>query len=139
MAPAPFGDGLGPPAQAKQGREPAPGQSEHAFPRNRLDNHLAAIEPCFLDQQETALKAGQRPGSPGWGRTTQHGTLSRADGTETPLETLPGRYEAYYAAIAASIRDGAPPPVTGQEARNVMLVLEAAIRSAAERRTVAVI
>ncbi len=40
---------------------------------------------------------------------------------------------------AASIRDGAPPPVTGAEARNVMLVLEAAIRSAAERRTVAVI
>lgn len=91
-----------------------------------------------LDPQETALKAGQRPGSPGWGSTTRHGTLTRADGTETTLQTLPGRYEAYYTAIAASIRDGAPPPVTGAEARNVMLVLEAAIRSAAERRTVAV-
>lgn len=92
-----------------------------------------------LDPQETALKAGQRPTKPGWAPTTQHGTLTRADGTETTLETLPGRYEAYYAGIAASIRDGTPPPVTGGEARNVMLVVEAAIRSAAERRTVAVI
>ena len=76
---------------------------------------------------------------PGWGETTEHGTLTRADGTETTVETLPGRYEAYYAAIAASIRDAAPPPVRGQEARDVMLVLEAALRSAVERRTVAVI
>jgi scyllo-inositol 2-dehydrogenase (NADP+) len=92
-----------------------------------------------LDPQEAALKAGQRPGMPGWGKTTEHGTLTRADGTETMIETLPGRYEAYYAAIAASIRDAAPPPVTGREARDVMLVLETALRSAAERRTVAVI
>ena len=92
-----------------------------------------------LDPQEAALKAGQRPGMPGWGETKEHGTLARADGTETTVETLPGRYEAYYAAIAACLRDDAPPPVTGREARDVMLVLEAALRSAAERRTVAVI
>jgi scyllo-inositol 2-dehydrogenase (NADP+) len=92
-----------------------------------------------LDPQEAALRTGQRPGMHGWGTTSRHGTLTHADGTETTIDTFPGRYEAYYAAIAASIRDGAPPPVTGQEARNVMLVLEAAIRSAAERRTVAVI
>jgi scyllo-inositol 2-dehydrogenase (NADP+) len=92
-----------------------------------------------LDPQEAALKAGWRPGMPGWGETIKHGVLTRADGTETMIETLPGRYEAYYAAIAASIRDGAPPPVTGREARDVMLVLETALRSAVERRTVAVI
>jgi scyllo-inositol 2-dehydrogenase (NADP+) len=92
-----------------------------------------------LDPQEAALKAGQRPGMPGWGETTEHGTLTRADGTEKTVETIPGRYEAYYAAIAASIRDAAPPPVRGQEARDVMLVLEVALRSAVERRTVAVI
>ena len=67
-----------------------------------------------LDPQEAALKAGQRPGMPGWGETTEHGTLTRADGTETTVETLPGRYEAYYAAIAACLRDDAPPPVTGR-------------------------
>src|SRR4051794_2319563 len=92
-----------------------------------------------LDPQEAALKAGQRPGMPGWGGTTEHGVLARADGTETTVETLPGCYEAYYAGIAASLRDGAPPPVAAGEARDVMLVLEAAIRSATERRTVAVI
>ena len=92
-----------------------------------------------LDPQEAALKAGWRPGMPGWGETIHHGVLTRADGTETMIETLPGQYEAYYAAIAASIRDGVPLPVTGREARDVMLVLEAALRSAAERRTVAVI
>jgi len=92
-----------------------------------------------LDPQEAALKAGQRPGMPGWGGTMEHGVLARADGTETTVETLPGCYEAYYAGIAASLRDGAPPPVTGGEARDVMLVLEAAFRSATERHTVAVI
>jgi len=92
-----------------------------------------------LDPQEAALREGQRPGMPGWGETTEHGVLTRADGTETTVETLPGSYEAYYAGIAASLRDGAPPPVAAGDARNVMLVLEAALRSAAERRTVAVI
>jgi scyllo-inositol 2-dehydrogenase (NADP+) len=92
-----------------------------------------------LDPQEAALKAGWRPGMPGWGETIHHGILTRADGTETTIDTIPGRYEAYYAAIAASIRDAAPPPVTGREARDVMLVLETALRSAMERRTVAVI
>jgi scyllo-inositol 2-dehydrogenase (NADP+) len=91
-----------------------------------------------LDPQEAALKEGQRPGMPGWGKTTEHGVLARADGTETRVETLPGCYEAYYAGIAASLRDGAPPPVAAGEARDVM-VLEAALRSAAERRTVSVI
>ncbi|MCQ4323055.1 oxidoreductase [Stutzerimonas stutzeri] len=92
-----------------------------------------------LDPQEAALKAGWRPGMPGWGETIHQGILTRVDGTETMIDTLPGRYEAYYAAVAASIRDGAPPPVTGREARDVMLVLETALRSAVERRTVAVI
>jgi scyllo-inositol 2-dehydrogenase (NADP+) len=92
-----------------------------------------------LDGQEAALKAGQRPGMPGWGEATEHGLLTLADGREQTVETLPGCYEAYYAGIAASLRDGAPPPVPAREARDVMLILEAAMRSTAERRTVAVI
>ena len=108
-------------------------------PHVTLHGDAGSFSKHGLDPQEAALKAGWRPGMPGWGETIHHGILTRADGTETMIDTLPGRYEAYYAAIAASIRDGAPPPVTGGEARNVMLVLEAAIRSAAERRTVAVI
>ncbi|ALJ39394.1 MULTISPECIES: oxidoreductase [Azospirillum] len=93
-----------------------------------------------LDPQEAALKEGRRPGQPGWGvAAAEPGILWLADGSERVVETVPGRYEAYYAGIAASLRDSAPPPVTAHEARNVMLVLDAAIRSAAERRTVAVI
>lgn len=92
-----------------------------------------------LDPQEAALKNGERPGAPGWGAGTEPATLWLADGTQREIAPLPGRYEAYYAGIAASLLDGAPPPVTAQEARAVMLVLEAAVRSAVERRTVAVV
>jgi scyllo-inositol 2-dehydrogenase (NADP+) len=52
-------------------------------------------------------------------------------------ETLPGRYEAFYGGIAESIRNGAPQLVTAEEARRGVWILEAAIQSAAEQRTVA--
>ncbi len=55
-----------------------------------------------------------------------------AHGWRTPEPTLPGAYPAYYAAIAAALRDGTPNPVTAREAAAALDVLEAARRSAAE-------
>ncbi|MBK3571380.1 Gfo/Idh/MocA family oxidoreductase, partial [Streptomyces sp. MBT62] len=53
-----------------------------------------------------------------------------------PEPTLPGDYPAYYAAVAAALRDGAPNPVTALEAAAALDVLEAARRSARDGVTV---
>ncbi|WP_129357129.1 oxidoreductase [Sorangium cellulosum] len=92
-----------------------------------------------IDGQEEALKAGKRPGAPAWGQEDPrwHGTLLTADGERRVIESLPGAYEAYYEGIAAAILDGGPPPVRAEEARDVIRVIEAAMKSSAERRTIA--
>ena len=45
-----------------------------------------------------------------------------------------GAHQAYFAAVAAAIRDGAPNPVPPDEALAVMELIELGIRSADERR-----
>ncbi|KRF01946.1 oxidoreductase [Frateuria sp. Soil773] len=94
-----------------------------------------------LDGQEAALKSGLRPGQPGWGALAAGGTLRLydADGAEHVLDDARGAYEQYYRGIAASLRDGAPPPVRAEDARDTLRVIEAAMRSSAERRSVAVL
>jgi predicted dehydrogenase len=60
-------------------------------------------------------------------------------GTESssaPVPTQPGDYLAFYAGVAAAIRDDAPPPVQVHEAIAMLDVIEAAQRSARERRVV---
>ncbi|WP_437857221.1 oxidoreductase [Sorangium sp. So ce363] len=91
-----------------------------------------------IDGQEDALKAGTRPGVPEWGREDPRwfGTLVTVSGERRVIESLPGAYEAYYEGIATAILDGAPPPVRAEEARDVIRVIEAAMKSAAERRTI---
>ncbi|WP_438026216.1 oxidoreductase [Sorangium sp. So ce233] len=91
-----------------------------------------------IDGQEEALKAGKRPGMPEWAREDPRwfGTLVTADGERRTIESLPGSYEAYYEGIAAAILDGAPPPVRAEESRDVIRIIEAAMRSSAERRTI---
>ncbi len=92
-----------------------------------------------LDTQEAALKAGRPVGAPGWGDDdpTAFGRLVDASGARETIPTLPGSYAGYYAAVAAAIARGGPVPVSAESARDVIAVLEAARRSAAERRTIA--
>lgn len=92
-----------------------------------------------LDPQEEALKAGGRPGGSEWGMEPpeRYGTLTHADGTRERVATLPGSYQAFYEGVLAHLRDGAPPPVRAEAGRDTLAVIEAARRSAAERRTVA--
>ncbi|GHF94068.1 oxidoreductase [Deinococcus piscis] len=86
-----------------------------------------------LDPQEEALKAGETPGAPGWGHSAGRtsaaaGRLITAQG-EREIPRLPGDYPALYRALAASIREGSPPPVTVQQALDTVRVLAAAQRS----------
>ncbi|PBC98731.1 hypothetical protein BX281_6813 [Streptomyces sp. Ag82_O1-15] len=92
-----------------------------------------------LDPQEADLREGKRPDATAeWG-VEPESLWGRVGSGESPLTgggrpepTLPGAYPAYYAAIAAALRDGAPNPVTAQEAAAALDVLEAARRSATE-------
>ncbi|WP_419321216.1 oxidoreductase [Caulobacter sp. ErkDOM-E] len=92
-----------------------------------------------LDTQEDQLKAGLRPGAPGYGDDPRLGVLIQLEDGEpvsTPVQPLPGNYRTYYARIRDAITGGAPSPVPVEEALRVMEVIDAAQRSAAERREI---
>jgi len=91
-----------------------------------------------MDGQEEALKQGRRPGDPHWGIDTPEyfGELISANGARRRVETLRGSYEHYYQALAACLETGAPVPVDPRDARDGLIVIEAALRSAAEGRSI---
>lgn len=105
-------------------------------PRFRVLGSRAGYVKYGLDPQEAALREGLRPGAGRpWGEEPEHvwGQLgcgeSPLTGGGTPVPTVPGDYPAYYAAVAAALRDGGPAPVTAHEAAHCLDVLEAARRS----------
>lgn len=107
--------------------------------------HVSGLHGSYvkygLDPQEEALKAGGRPDDPGWGRESEEtwGKLStEVDGkrTDHTVETLPGRYQAFYTQMAAALTEGAPVPVPPRQALQTLIVIEAARTSAQERRVV---
>ncbi|WP_250298620.1 Gfo/Idh/MocA family oxidoreductase [Streptomyces sp. A 4/2] len=108
-------------------------------PRFRVLGSSAGYVKYGLDPQEAALREGKRPGTAArWGEEpeSQWGRLGSGEspltGGGVPVPTLPGDYPAYYAAVAAALRDGGRPPVTAGEAAAALDVLEAARRSARE-------
>ncbi|HYE00587.1 MAG TPA: oxidoreductase [Alphaproteobacteria bacterium] len=114
------------------------------LPRPRFVVHGTAgsFVKSGLDVQEDQLKAGLRPGAPGWGiePAAQHAELATETGgiaLAARPETLPGRYEAYYQGIAAAIAGEAPAPVPPEAGRDTLRIIEAALLSAQEGRTVA--
>jgi scyllo-inositol 2-dehydrogenase (NADP+) len=90
-----------------------------------------------LDVQEAALRAGVRPGGAGWGveERDHWGWLGMAD-ERRHEQTEPGAYPAFYAGVERAIRAGAPVPVSVVDAIASLTVIEAALRSARERRVV---
>jgi scyllo-inositol 2-dehydrogenase (NADP+) len=90
-----------------------------------------------MDTQEPALRRGERPGGPLWGIDAQDGTLTTWTNDalrEAAAHTIPGNYQAYYAAIRDAVREGTRNPVTPQEGLAVVQVLELACKSSRERR-----
>lgn len=106
-------------------------------PRMRVLGDRAAYTKYGLDGQEAALGAGQRPGGPGWGEELPErwGRVGTEDDLRE-LRTEPGSYQAFYAGVAAALRDGAPLPVDPADSVAVLEILEAARRSTAEREIV---
>ena len=95
-----------------------------------------------LDPQEELLKAGARPiSTPNWGveDPQYYGVLAQDDGQtikERVVPTAVSSYGAYYDNLYRAITQGAPLLVPGEEAVDVLRILEAAQRSNQEKRRV---
>ena len=103
-------------------------------PRLRVLGSRAAFVVPGLDGQESALRAGRRPGEPGfgdepadrWGRL--HGVAADpAAGRPVPSE--PGRWTDFYRLVRAALAGDGPPPVDAADAVAVAAILDAARRS----------
>ena len=90
-----------------------------------------------LDVQEDQLRAGVVPGAPGWGVDTRAGELVRERDGRLVAEVAhaeAGDYRRYYAAFRDAVLQGTAPPVTPQQALDVMRLIELGVRSSEERR-----
>jgi predicted dehydrogenase len=112
-----------------------------AAPGPRFEAHgtLGSFQCHGLDVQEEQLKAGRRPGSAGWGDDPQPVFIT--DGRRAPRRTearprAKGDYRDYYVRIRDAILGRGANPVPPAEARRVMAVLECALRSAEQGRTI---
>ena len=102
--------------------------------RFRLLGSRGAYVKFGMDVQEAALQAGARPTDPDWGHEppASWGSVTTNGGRGTE-PTVPGAYQCFYAGLAASMIDGAPPPVEPADAVLVAEIIEAAQRSHSAR------
>jgi scyllo-inositol 2-dehydrogenase (NADP+) len=107
-------------------------------PRFILHGDAGSFTKQGMDPQEDALRAGKVPGDPGWGEDIpgNYGDIVPAEGPPRKAETQPGAYQRFYAATAEALLHGKPPPVDPADSRDGLVVLEAALRSAMERRAI---
>jgi scyllo-inositol 2-dehydrogenase (NADP+) len=105
-------------------------------PRLRVLGSRAAYVVDDLDAQENALRAGHRPGEPGFGAQPEErwGRLVRGDECE-PVPSAEGRWREFYEGMYRCLRDGAAPPVAAEDAVRDLEILDAA-RDSATRRAV---
>ncbi len=106
-------------------------------PRLRALGTRAAYVKWGVDVQEEQLRAGARPGDPGFGEELPEawGLLGTEDDAQ-PVETERGRYVEFYERMERAIRSGEPPPVPLEAGIAVLRVIEAAQASAAQRDVV---
>lgn len=109
-------------------------------PRFTLHGTEGSFVKHGLDPQEDALKLGGTPTSEGWGREPEErwGIINTQAGgvhVRERVETIAGDYAAYYRNVADAIRGRAELVVKPEEAANTIRIIELAIESSAERRT----
>jgi len=114
----------------------------HAAPRYIVHGTRASYVKEGVDPQEDALRAGGRPGGEGWGADALDGelTVPADDGrvVTREVQTLPGNYVAYYAAVRDAILGQGSNPVPPEQAVELMELLDLGRQSAAEGRALAV-
>jgi predicted dehydrogenase len=93
------------------------------------------------DVQETMLQAGNMPGGKEWGTEpeTEKGLLhTEIDGVEVReyIDSEQGNYDDYYSAIYEAIRNGQPLPVTAEEGKNVIRIIQTAFESSEAEKVI---
>jgi len=107
-------------------------------PRLRVLGSIAAYTKWGPEVQDAALRAGESPLEPGWGREEpgQWGTVEAGDDV-WPVETEPGAWQRFYELMAEYVRSGGPPPVSLWDGVAVLEIIEAALLSATSGEVVA--
>lgn len=100
-------------------------------PRFRVLGNRAAYTKVTSDPQEAALRRGESPNTDDWGAdpAEHYGLLGMGAGAR-PIPTERGDYRWFYAGVARSLRDGAPPPVDPGDAIATLEIIEKAMRFA---------
>jgi predicted dehydrogenase len=99
-------------------------------PRFRVLGSRAAYVKQGLDVQEQMLRDGGDPSAAGWGREPPDAWgRVQAGGESRAVETEPGAWPRFYAALRDALRDEAPLPVDPAGAVAVLELLEAAATS----------
>ncbi len=111
-------------------------------PRYKLLGNMGTFTKYGLDPQEDALKAGQLPGGEGWGQepediwgtldTEVHGLHFR--GT---IASQPGNYLLFYDQLYEALTAGKPLPVDAKEALAGIQIIELAMQSHEQGKTIA--
>lgn len=110
-------------------------------PRFILHGYQGSFVKYGLDVQEEALKQGMTPTAPGWGEEPeeQWGTINTQVGElhwTGRIETIPGRYQAYYENVVEAINGKAELIVKPEEAMNTIRIIELAMESSQKRATI---
>lgn len=110
----------------------------HSGPRMRVLGERAAFVKQHADRQEAALRSGNCRVGTDWGKEPPEYWGVLTDGShQAPVESEPGAYQRFYGELASMLRGEVPPPVAYEDALAGLEIIEAAQRSAAERRVMA--
>jgi predicted dehydrogenase len=108
-------------------------------PRFRVLGDRAAFTKYGLDVQEPQVREGMRPGDDGWGvEPASDAGILGAEEQQEAVPTEAGRYQDFYAQVRDALRGNARYPVDPRDAVTALRVIEAAQKSAAERRVISV-
>lgn len=106
---------------------------EHA-PRFVVQGSKAGWRKDHMDGQEAQLKSGLKAHDAGFGveAPEAYGTLTSYPGGVKTVERAPllnGEHHTFYRLVREAIETGTQPPVTGEEVRDVLKVIEAVVEA----------
>jgi predicted dehydrogenase len=116
-------------------------QVREALPGYIIHGSKGSFIKPKTDVQEGQLQAGKMPADPGYGiePETERGLLHTETNGNIVREYIPsltGDYSLYYEGIYNAVRNNAPLPVLAEEGRDVIKIIEAAVRSNKEKKVI---
>ena len=108
-------------------------------PRYRVHGARGSYVKSGLDVQEAQLRAGMLANDASFGIEPQSQWGTFTDGASGERQVIPseaGRWTHFYTQVRACIERGGPPPVSASEGREVIRIVEAALKSSESGRRV---